>query len=453
MKGRGDTGIAAHPKSTLWGHPIERWELAAFASVLVLKLYYLFGQWGQAQGYDVKKFFDVISKITWVSYPGIREGGSGYHPPLAFIIVWLIARLTADPIGASQALSALSVAGAWVLMRQSVKMMDLLYTFRGFVFVYLSAAIPCLLYLSAESTYDSLILFWGAEVFCVSVALFMASPTKRMRWVLWTLLFIGLVGGLMTKVTGVLDLAIPVIVHLIGRRSDRGARMRMVAVLGLAVLTAFPYYYLRNYRNEGTFFPISMTWEVPESEQRNWIEWHRHPLSSIAHILRFPGASLLTSDYPDHDALISTVWFTTWKRENYGNMFGPHGQLSATALILSEVYLTLFIVLGLFGFTVFVRRCSLKEQWSALGVLLLLVFLLYASAQVAFAFRFPMWGWEPIKAKYVAIGLFWFTYCIAQGIEALVRRERDRRMRRAFVATALTLTMLFVIANHIVPVS
>jgi hypothetical protein len=431
-----------------------QYERLLFVLFLLLQLHLLWSHWGLVQGFDAWGYLEMFREVQWFRpLPNIRDFFYGYHPPLAYNLQSMLSVFFPDAIKSSQVLSFLSVTGGMVFLRGSLKHIGILSSVAGMCLLYLTSSLPLFIYLTTETGNSALAFFWTMLTLHLSVRLFWKRVMiRKFHWregIFLILLTLTLAASLLTKFTGLLNVALPFLVIAIRQRGwEMGKKSALAAAMCIfSLMSVGPFYYFRYYRTEGEFFPNTMKWARAADVQYGHAIHDEDPFLFFAHALRFPEQTVRTSSTPLRDSLIDSVWFQTWKREVH------LGAPSALSSFFSAVYSEMFaVVLVLGSVAFFLFRPIRPSEFFDVGCLLIGVTLLNSVALLAFGYQYPVWDWAPFKAKHIAPALLWIPYCGGLVASVLLRCPRTKRIQSAFQNALISFVVLFMMFNHLVPV-
>lgn len=425
------------------------------AAIVLLKSYVLYATWGKVQGFDAGAWLEMFRVTRWFApLPAPRALLASYHPPLSYLLARLIYVVIPNEIEASQVLSSLALLAAFFGLRSALRQIGCLESLAGLWLLYGGFSLPLYVWLAIETCYDGLVLAWFMLALALSVSLFWRQTPgefwKKPRVVAQLLMLVlTLVAGLYTKFNGLLAFALPFTIIVV--RRGLKAFLREVylpaAVTLLALASVVPFYYSRYYATEHQWMPAAMEWQKSGELTIARAKRDAAPLEFLARMLRLPAESIAEAKRPVMDSFVHSIWFHTWKRDKW------LGEQPALSLALSNFYERFFAYLALTGSLIFFVRPSLSpKQWRQLGWLLLCVTFMFSVAALAFAWKYPIWGWRVFKAKYMAAGALWVAYAAWMPIgmlRSMIGRPGAGRMFEWGVCFAL---FAFIIANHALPV-
>ena len=433
----------------------RRTEYLLLVLVLMLKAYLLLSQWGIPQGFDIDHFLTVLDYIRMSpTYPGIRDCYNCYHPPFGFLAATLLSRLTGNSITAAEMLSTLCIVGIIFSLRHILKHIGLLHTLFGVLFLYFTAGLPLFVFLSWEVSFETVSFLWTVLTLLISVELLWGTPVPYRRGVILTLALTGVLAlGMYTKFPGILNFCIPFVVLCVRAQSRSAFRTLPLLLLScvLAALIASPLYYHRYYQTEGKIFPVNMEWTGGQREMEHMFRRReirdRNPLVFFLDIVRIPRLSPGSIE-PDNSSFWNIMWYHTWKRP-----FRLRDNRNLSPPILSDIYIYLFLLPVLLGTVLFLK--DFQKQRTALhdfGMILLIVGLLFCTAQLRIAFLFPAWAWAVMKAKYIAPAILWIPFAVAYSAHLLSTRWQHKAYHKQYVLVCMACLTAFLLLNHTIPI-
>lgn len=419
------------------------WAFLALHFVLLLM------HWGEITGHDAWEFLGTLNRMSMLGWlPDFRTNLTDYHPPLSFLLARALSVFTGSPVTGAQLLSSLSFLGAFLLLRSSLKRIEILYTMPGIIFLYTSLSLPVFIYLARAITYDSFQFLLITLTFYLSIRFFWQNPIgsqSRKTWLGRTFLLTAvLTAGLFTKYSCLLNFFIPFFVLLIRLRAApfKTGFMSCCIACSLALLVALPFYYVRYYQTEGSLMPVGMEWERPRDLARARHLRNKQPSLFALHMLRVP-SMLFGREAPVQDSLWHRLWFDTWKGDP---VWGPQTKISNT---LSTLYANFTLLLFFLGMMFFLwKKGTAYTSFSDLGWLLFLQSMLSGIALLSFAYQYPLFDWGVFKAEYVPIVPLFATYCITIAIHSASQCLSERK----YSAVILVMLLAFMSMNHLLPV-
>jgi hypothetical protein len=435
--------------------PLASVERILATCLVLLKLARLHMAWGHMEGFDADPWMDVFHVTHWFQrLPDPKSLFGAYHPPLSFLVARVMFAVYPHEVEVSQLLSTLAILGATFALRDVLRTIGVLWTLPGMAMLYVTASLPLLVWMAIETSYDALVFMWFMVCLALSVRLFWAPG---FRWkargdvIRLALLALALAGGLSTKFNALLACPLPFAIILV-RRGPR-ALLREgagpLAAVTLAAAIVAPLYYSRYYVPLHAFFPSNMDWlKVKELEAARALR-DAHPVAFWTHVLRLPTESIHEAVNPVRDSFFHAVWFHLWKRDELA--LGGHEDRAA--FDASNLYAWLFAVLMLVSAALLsAPRRRLPAVWRHLGVVFLGVLLIYAAALLTYGWRYPLFDWTPLKAKYMTPGVLWVGFCAALPMVNRSTSAVSPRMRRLATRCVVVLLLGFMFANHLLPV-
>lgn len=427
-------------------------------------LFYL--HFGTRWGYDVNAFIKVSDAITWSNpFLPLRELFYAYHPPLSFLLVHSITALTgADTHTVSQCMVFAASLSIFLFLRATLKHLHLLDTAKGVIFLYVLASIPLQILLATAINIDVFIFAFTSAAVFFSVRFFWPktkkSKAQTARYALVMTLL--LTCALYTKFSGLIVLCVPVLTAILGMRIrpntsnvrtffDTAFKAALPSLI--AVMIAFPMYYTRYYKTEGTFFPSNLSWLREEQLHNARIERDKNKAQFFMNLFS-PPVSHAADDIRTIDRRnprLSDTWNQFWVRDEYLDKRGQ--PLSVSSLQLSALYLSFAHFFVLIGLAAFLRNLKKVTIWEKFGCLLLSYCALQMTAQLMFIYSHPFAAWPPTKAIYVTPLMLGIAYLIANGSKMVP--QKTLRVPLLFSVKThdvlMGATALFVMLNHTLP--
>jgi tetratricopeptide (TPR) repeat protein len=381
-------------------------------------------------------FLDLHRALPWAD-----QGWSYFHPPLHYLLGWVLAQAGSGPLlmrglvllGAAASLATAGLA-AWAVREASPGRPGLaLLAFASVAFL------PVHLFVSAMPGNELTSTFLGSA----AVASFIASERRAPAGALAdarTGLLLGL--ALLAKFSGLVPLlAVLACLGLAGlRAARRGAgalpQLRRAALVGASALALAAPYYARNVAAFGTPFKLSRDFPlVAEVERdqppgaRSWLDY-----------ARFSPRALADPD-PRAPHLLHSVWGSA-----YVNVWAdvtresdvaptPTAQRAQARIMSRMAWLGVApTALALAG-ALLAARDARRGRRRQVYLPLLALSALALAAFAAFAWRVPQWS--ALKAAYLLpLSLPWGAFT-ARGFEALAGRSARWPLLAALLAAAL----------------
>ena len=422
--------------------------------LVVLKGYRLYRNWGVLEGFDPALWLETF-RLTYFfePLPPARLLMGSYHPPLSYLLTRLVYDLYPHEIEVSQIVSTLAMLVTFFALRQAIKRVGWLWTVPGLALLYGGMSIPLVVWLGVETSYDPLSLMWFTLAFAISIALFW-DPIPAAKWkdIKFTrkLTGLGLVfaAGLLNKYTGLMAFGLPFLIVAVRRGVLPLCRelWAPVAAAAIGIVVCFPLYYQRYYVTEGEFMPAAMEWQLPKALTIARAARDAAPLAFLKNMLRAPPV-FTESRVPANDSCLHMEWLQFWAKDTY------LGDESKASLAVSNVYLRGSPLLILVGTGLFVfRHRKMPKEWQHLGWIILTVAFAFFASAIAFGWKYPYWDWRIFKAKYNSPVVFWLAYAPTVLLSEAWIRESPRPWARRIEVTVLSLVIVFVLVNHLLPI-
>jgi hypothetical protein len=97
-------------------------------------------------------------------------------------------------------------------------------------------------------------------------------------------------------------------------------------------------------------------------------------------------------------------------------------------------------------------RRRLPAVWRTWGLVVVVVLATYCGGLMSYAWKYPLWEWTPLKAKYVTPGVLWIGYCAALPFVNRSTAPVPPWLGRAGTVGGLLAVALFMLVNHLLPV-
>jgi hypothetical protein len=441
-----------------WDHgsaQCRRLEQLLCATIVVLKIFVLYGAWGRLQGFDAGSWLEVFRVTHWFEpLPQPRAFLASYHPPLSYLLARIIYWFLPNETAASQVLSTLALIGGFFGLRAVLRRIGWLYSLSGLWLLYGGFSMPLFVWLAVETGYDGLILTWYMLTFAVSVSLFW-QPVKwtcgsrvqtQLRFLALALL---LAVGLFTKYNGLLAFALPFTIILIRRGLFALARESWLplCIAAVALTIVAPFYYSRYYKTEHEWMPAAMEWQKPSELAQIRAKRDALPEKFLADMLRIPTESIVDAKRPVMNSFFHSIWFHIWKRDKW------LGVQTEPSLTVSNIYVRLFPAFLIIGTLLFLvgPRFGPKD-WRQLGSVMMVTAILFTIGAIAFAWKYPIWGWRVFKAKYMSPAILWVAYAAAMPLSLPKFSLPASALRQCTEAAALIALAAFMVINHVLPV-
>ncbi len=451
----------AHGTTAVW-KPVER---GLLLTLLLLKLHTVAEYWGHAYGYDASQWLVAFEHVHWMEpLPPIRKFFVGWHPPLSFLVTRALFWVYPHAVECSQIVSTVGVVGGVLLLRASLQHAGLLWTAGGVCFLYLAAGLPLLVWLQMETSQDALVFFFFMLTLHASVRLFWRPESGR-HWGWRALLAASLYAGMMTKFSGAVAYGVPPLVLGVRRLGLLAWAVRVPAhvrraplarvlsqtmtVLVCCTVAGVPtlgFLYDRYYREEGKLMPVSMDWQRPEDLAAIHKVRDQDRVGFVLRLLK-PEGPFTNIREPARDSVTASLWMLTFRKDW---VLGAQSDFSNS---VSDFYTVVFLLLALWGTLLFVGApASQPRAWNHLGWVLYLVGAAFTFSLVLFNYRYPLFDWIEVKAKYVTAGLLWIPWAAAQTLTQTLGWRWRPRPHRWLVGGVAGCLLLWMCVNHLTPV-
>ncbi|MGO9837844.1 MAG: hypothetical protein ACLP1X_26955 [Polyangiaceae bacterium] len=437
---------------------LRRTEGVLTAYLVFLKLHVLYMAWGKMQGFDALPWIDMFRATRWFQpVAGPKALFGSYHPPLSYLACRWIYAVYPHEVEASQILSTFAMIGATFALRSTLRTIGILWTVPGLVMLYVTASLPLLVWLSIETSYDALVFMWFTAALALSAKLFW-TPVPAAWWrktgYVAGVVFLGLViaAGLLTKFNAIFACLLPFLIifarrGLISLPVEAGAPLVAVA---LGTMLVAPLYYTRYYVPLHHLFPSNMDWLKEDDLKAALAKRDADRWGFLLHILRLPAESVTGAREPVRDSFFHSTWLQLWKRD--GGLAGQ--EEGPVALRVSNFYIRVFPIFIAVSTALFCfQRRRLPAVWLNFGLVLLAVSVTYGAALLYYGWSYPLWDWEPLKAKYMTPAVLWIAYCTALPFVGRSTATAMAPWLRELVTHGVPLLlMVFMFVNHLLPV-
>ena len=413
-------------------------------------MFWLFlAELGREVGFDAGAHIEMLNLITWTNPETALKGSFyGYHPPMGFLLPRTLYLLGFVPEVSVQIVSFLAGLVAFFFLRLTLKEIGVLRTPQGTAFLVLSTGLPLSVYLLHSVNLDVLILAEGAIVLFCCTRLFLRERSENLscgdRWTAWFGLLSTLSFAMLTKLSGILLLALPPIAALVGSRPRRWlprlAKATTVMLLALAMV--LPYYGVRYYLSEHTFFPNNGDWMVGGAFVEARARRNADPVGFFVDLFapnpvhREKGLA-----HRDYDVLhLSDTWRDYWLKDQFLGSSAPFSLEIGSVYFFAAPWL-----LALGGATLLRRRINLSVLWRRLGRVVLFFGLLQFTALIVYLTLHPFAGWGPAKAIYITPTIWGIAYLLT----GLVPRDPLTPRQQRTLTTLLT---SFILLNFLIPI-
>lgn len=416
------------------------WQKAEYGLLglfLASKLWLLWQQYGMGIGFDGSHHIEMLAVYTWNNLTAdLQQTAYSYHPPVGFLLARAIFFALQDPIASIQVLSWLCSLIAFFALRGVLQKLDILHSARGTIFLYLTNAIPLMVFISVNINLDIIIFAITILVLGYAIRAYWLEQSRRQYVLLHIWILIALVLGMLTKFSGLLLFAIPFLVAICNSNRQQ-LKLHIASSLAVSIFAAaaiLPYYTVRYYKQTGSFFPSNTEWIIPD-EMQAAKEARDADTAAFTKALFSPTSVHKDEGYTfrDYDNIrLSDTWRDFWVKDQY---LGP----TTTAAENTGVWLMklspLALVLGL-GIFLFARKRV--SPFMSLGWVLLLYSTVILGAFVKYLYDTPLAAWGPGKGIYIAALCLPIAYLLTQ---AFTLREHPVLVRLSLFGTATLIVL------------
>jgi 4-amino-4-deoxy-L-arabinose transferase-like glycosyltransferase len=381
----------------------RRLEHLLLALYLASRLYILWKRWGLIYGFDANPHMEMVRLMPWAfdGFPRLDGCFYCFHPPVGFWMAKALMLTGMRDSMAIQTVSALTMLLGFFSLRATVGRVGALDRPWGIAFLYFTSSLPMMTYLGSAQTSDSIMYGWSAVILyvCVRLTWSRRRDTEAPSWRTW-LGWAGLVAlmaiAMLSKFSGVLLLCLPLLAALLApHRVWLHLRSAIVACV-LAVALVFPYYYVRNYREQHTFFPTNTSWLRADAVRAAQAKRDENRFKFILAMLTPSAVD------PDHEEVFDTKvprLYDTWRYVWIGSdQLGP----SSDSLAISRHYLVWAPWICLAGLVALVRRRRRLLLWGRAGVLFGGIAAIQVAALSKLAYDVAFAEWLYVKPVYIA---------------------------------------------------
>jgi hypothetical protein len=453
---------------------------------LIGRVLLLWGQFGAAMGFDIGAHQEMLGRVSWgIPDAPVREVFYSYHPPLGFLIPRSIELLGVPAALSIQLTSFLASLFLFFILRATLLALGFLHRPIGIAFLYLAGSIPLQVFLAHSHNLDVLVLLFASVVLYTSVRVLWPAGGKRsiLDTVLLQVTMVGALSfAMLTKFSGLLLFSLPPLCALLARGWKAKVRgmLRAVALCAVALVLVSPYYSMRYYAVEGTFFPNNGDWMVGEALLNARKMRDEDPGKFLRELFIIPvghwAGGLI---HRDLDFIrLSDTWRDFWLMPDY---LGPNSPLQKRLGSFYYWMVPYFLVVGSSVLWIFSRQSGVVLQrtkwrnvflaefervfhwltrpsslplstWKRFGALLALFALVQLCALIFYLYQNPFAGWGPAKGMYVAPVSWLIAYLLAPlfCMPALAPRCFGER-RIAWQRTSLIMLGAIVLLHHALP--
>lgn len=432
----------------------RRAERILLALFVLSRLDLFWSRFNVAYAFDGFFHMEMLQILSWTA-PSVdmHTFFYGYHPPLAFLLPRSIMLLGTSDVVAVQIVNLIATFIAFWFVRETLLRLHLLWRPSGIAMLYLSATIPLHLFLVYGIQMESIVMACTSVVLFCSIGLFWkqqgiehAKHPKTLALGLLAALLI----GMLTKFNAIFLFSIPVFVAFANGGFKQRIRLSLAAssVAVTAGLIALPFYTVRYYIPEGTFFPSNT--DVFDIVEQTGAREAR----DMDRIGFFKNMFLETEVHAESVAyrdLGIPRLADTWK--DFWVMDDRLGRQTDTSMRYSLFYMTVapwLLITGLLGYLWLLKK---RTAWARLGSILIPFGLLQVLTLIAYVYKNPWAGSYANKAIYIAPALLTMGYLAATNLELKAIMPRFIH-RHWYVLEWISFACVtaFVLVNHLTPV-
>ena len=436
-------------------NPTLRWrtiEYRLLGLLLAEKAWHFYRHYRIETGYDSYWHLEIVQKTGWLHQPGLTELFYSYHPILGFLLAKTLTLVGCTPLTSVQIVSFGSSLAAFLFLRATFRRLGLFRGPKGIAALYLTSALPIQVHLSTSVNLDVIVLALASAVLYFSVRFFWryksdsSTPRRKTVW-LSLALVLCLSAAFLTKFSGLVLLALPVIIALAAPCGFSVRRILTAGAICAAALTlAFPYYYFRYYRAEGTFIAHNSDLFIRDRVDGFRRDRDRHR-AEFVHDLFTKGRVHQVYGPTRHDLgriRLYDAWRDFWMEDELV------GEMTPKAKIISRCYLRGAFWAMLAGVLLFLIRVRRRSNWQRFGFVVIGFAFAECAALLDFVYGHPLAFWAPAKGIYVSPVGWAIGYLAATAFFwPMFFRGRCGPALRAAFALALA---AFVVLNHTLPI-
>jgi hypothetical protein len=296
------------------------------------------------------------------------------------------------------------------------------------------------------SLYCSVLLFWLPD----------EQGAQGMRR-FSLLLILALAAALVTKFSAIFLLVIPFLVLLVARPPAQFPQwQRASGIVIAAVLLVFPYYLLRYYRQEGTFFPTNATTYFAQDWSNDVTLRDTDKMQFLKRLITFDRSTL----FPQTGDIIRLIehaydvprlqdaWKDVWIADR-----NPLEQ-SRISIMASLWYMRIAPWLAALGLLMyFLHRFREQPEVKMWLSVTISSFFIEVALLLFYGYSMPESGAKPMKAIYVPCIAWGIGGLMALGLENVLSPfRRFLLISRGLQGLALFAIATFVLVNHVLPV-
>lgn len=426
----------------------KQFEHMLLGAYLTFKAFLLYAYWGRWVGFDSTSHIEVVENITWKHHAlNPEQFFYGYHPPLGFLLAKLPFSLGFDTATSIAIISWLATLVAFLFLRGIVHTLGQLREPAGIAFLYATASLPLVIFLTRSINLDAIILACCTATLYFSLRIFWPEERTKYEWKYQNI--IGLVAAMaaamFTKYSGVILLCIPVLFFMFSRTWHIPTFLKRGAMsIAVAIALVAPHYYSQYWQPHGSVFLHNQDFFA--KDMMEGAKSHRDE-----HLREFFGNMFKRAPEQKDDVFIRDqgtirlfdTWRDIWTRERFfGTPPEPTRSIAAGYVYASP----LILFLGFIGWIRFAMKHGWRRRWVRLGYVLGSIFLLHWLALLYFIYKSPVSLIYPGKAIYISPIVLFVGYLLAGNIHYAMNWRPF--WKKTWYAIWMCLLVLFVVFNH-----
>jgi 4-amino-4-deoxy-L-arabinose transferase-like glycosyltransferase len=416
-----------------------RWdtiEKVLFMLAILSRVIFCLTHIGVAVGYDVDGHLQAMSAVQWLHpFFSLRSFYYATHPALGFLLANTIqAILQTSPLVSAQVVSLLASLVILLSLRFTLRVLGLLHRPVAIAFLYIAYGMPLQVYMATAVNLDIIVFAFSCLALLASVTLLRSGTSSPFSLpVFLTGLF--LAAACLTKVTGFVAFAIPLLVFLLLGKWSVLRLKQYFLIAGTAVALILPYYWINYYIPEKTFFFCNAgTTFMIEDTQEAIANRNKDQLGFFRSLVLPFGSHI--------EGRLFRTWAGLWRMED-------RDAQSTMATRWIALYLAAAPWLALLGAFLFLKPLWSRQE-TRFGALLLSYTYLLIAFTIALLYRYPLEGYDFNKVIYVAPVSLGICYLIAAsiGLPRLLWSERHR-FTQAYQCLFIAGVAVFLVINSI----
>ncbi|MEQ1849902.1 MAG: glycosyltransferase family 39 protein [Candidatus Peribacteraceae bacterium] len=384
-------------------------EIVLIALWISIQILYEFSFASAPVGYDIKGMIPVIETLSLQQIiPDSSVLYYGYHPPLGFWTIKIIAMLaTLTSFAASRFAAWTAMIIAFFLYRAALKNWKLASTPEGLVMLFIPFSLPIAHFLSVAVSLDVFIFL------CATGVLYELSRLSVDRSQYWSMrLMLWLSAAMLIKYSGILLLALPLLFHVFGM--TRTTITKTLLTICTSVLLVTPFYIGHNVMQKGSLFyntanDYFMILDTKHARKRR----DSDRLSFIASFA-LPTLEKKVDTTRLLPSRLSFLWRQFWRAPETFNPFVKNGYIS-------EILSSLFFLICFGGMWLSWTKRKEKGAMQRIARISLIFGVVQILALCFFHWQYPHPGSFSLKAVYIAPVLLTIGVLVAQSLSLLLR--------------------------------